>query len=336
MGWRRAAIAAFHGIGGTRIVRRWFGRHRLTVLAYHRVTDHTRPGFKGFAGNVSASQTRFAEQMRWAARHLNPIAMRDVAAAIDGGDALPERPLVVTFDDGYRDNLTEALPILEDLEIPATVFLAIDHIGSTVPFWWDRAAWIFDAADDVDRPIPVVGKAANGSSRGEMATQWIDAVKTLPDGAMRDAVDELAAALEVDVDDWTFESMHLDWDDVRMMSDRGVDFGAHTCRHPILTRVDPDDAVEEISRSVRRVGFEVGEAPTAFAYPNGLEADFDERVVDAVADAGVPLGFTLLPGPARQREYRSAPLTIPRVYVHHHDDLARFAAKVSGVPRILP
>jgi peptidoglycan/xylan/chitin deacetylase (PgdA/CDA1 family) len=74
---------------------------------------------------------------------------------------------------------------------------------------------------------------------------------------------------------------------------------------------------------------------TGFAYPNGQPDDFDETARDAVTAAGVPLAFTLVPGPARPAEIAADPLAIRRVYVHHGDDPTRFAAKVAGVPRLV-
>ncbi len=73
MRWRRLAISAFGGVGGLRIVERWFGGDRLTVLAYHHVVDHTASGFLEFVQNASASPESFAQQMRVVATEYNPV-----------------------------------------------------------------------------------------------------------------------------------------------------------------------------------------------------------------------------------------------------------------------
>ena len=153
MRWRNLAIRAFRGVGGLRIVGGWFGRHRLTVLAYHRVVDHTASGFLGFVQNASASPESFAEQMRVVAAEYNPVSINDVADAVEGRP-LPDRALLVTFDDGYRDNHDLALPTLTEYSIPAVVFLATDHIGSDDPFWWDRVAWMFETKGPGEAKLP--------------------------------------------------------------------------------------------------------------------------------------------------------------------------------------
>jgi peptidoglycan/xylan/chitin deacetylase (PgdA/CDA1 family) len=119
------------------------------------------------------------------------------------------------------------------------------------------------------------------------------------------------------------------------MQNRKVSFGAHTCSHAILSRLNLDGARDEVVRSVERVAQETGQMPIGFAYPNGLPGDYPDPVVDAVGETGIALGFTLSPGPARRREYYGDPLRIPRVYVHHADDLVSFGAKLAGIPRFI-
>lgn len=333
MGWKRRAVAAFDRLGGNRLVASRFGRDRVTVLAYHRVTDHLADGFVGFAGNVSASPETFADQMRWVAEHMSPVSMSEILGAVDGA-SLPDRAVLVTFDDGYRDNHDEALPILREHAIPATIFLATDHIGSTDPFWWDRAAWAFDRAERHPAALPLIG-AVDWAEKLPVRA-WIEAAKRLSRAEKLAGLDALDEALRPPDPAVGFAGTHLDWDQVRAMRQDRIDFGAHTCSHPILTSIDAAEAAEEIEGSVRRIGEELGAVPAAFAYPNGLEGDFNDSVVAAVAAAGIRVAFTLVPGPARASELVGDPLLIRRIYLHHHDDLLRFKTKISGLPRLLP
>ena len=331
MGWRHAALATFDRLGGHRAVSRAFGKDRLTVLAYHRVTDGPGTDFYGFLGNLSATPVAFAEQMRFVARRFNPIGIADLAAALEGV-ALPDRPALVTFDDGYRDNHAEALPILERFGIPSVVFLATNHIGTGVPFWWDQVAEALKRHGPGAATLPLLGEQ-EWSDPHRVAIKWIAAAKRVPgdakDAAVRELVDMFAGGEPLDA-----SQHHLEWDMVREMQDRGVAFGAHTCNHPVLARVAAAVARQEVADSVARVTEETGQHPLGFAYPNGLPGDFGPASVAAVAAAGVLLGFTLSPGPTRNRTFRSDPLRIRRVYIHRSDDLVRFAAKCAGLPRL--
>ncbi len=312
-----------------------YGPSRLTVLAYHRIADHLDPGFIGYAGNASATPVEFADQMAWLSERFHPVTLDDVARAVEGSGVLPRRPVLVTFDDGYRDNLTAALPVLERYGVPATVFLATDHIGTETPFWWDQAAWALHAASVGRVNLPVLGEVDLEPDRHLVTRRWVQAAKQLPNGSMRLAVGELPAALGLSMPPSAFHGVALSWDDVAAMSERGVSFGGHTCSHPILTRINSATAAKEISRSVVRVAEAIGAPVMAFAYPNGLRSDVNDAVEAAVAAAGVRLAFTLAPGPSRWGEVVRRPLRIRRVYLHHGDGIDRFVAKVSGLPRLL-
>jgi peptidoglycan/xylan/chitin deacetylase (PgdA/CDA1 family) len=243
--------------------------------------------------------------------------------------------LLVTFDDGYRDNLTVALPVLQRHGVPATVFLTTDHIGTDLPFWWDRAAWCLGAAPEQRVRLPITGEVTLGTDRSRVIRDWVRRAKQVADDEMRTAVTALPGILGVAEPGARFRGTILGWEDVALMAAGGVAFGAHTCRHSILTRVSPAVAVAEVTGSVQRVAEAIGSIPLGFAYPNGQPGDVDGSVEAAVAAAGIRLGFTLVPGPARWSEVVRRPLRIRRVYVHHGDGLDRFVAKVSGVPRLV-
>lgn len=334
MGWRRIALTAGRRLGAYRLLEGFYGRSRLTVLAYHRVTDPDAAGFVGYRGNVSATPDEFDAQMAWIAERMNPVSIEQLAASLHG-PALPDRAVLVTFDDGYRDNLVEAAPIMQPYDIPSVIFLATDHIGTAHPLWWDLVAWRFTTSTVREADLPLTGPTS-WTSPDQMASRWIAAAKQLPDEDRRVAVASLAGALGGGDPTAAFSEVLLTWADVTTLEGHGWSIGAHTCSHPILTRVDdPATVLREVGDSVDRVAVATGGPVLGFAYPNGQAGDFDAMAKEAVASAGVPLAFTLLPGPARPHEVRSDPLGIRRVYVHHGDDPTRFAAKVAGVPRLI-
>jgi peptidoglycan/xylan/chitin deacetylase (PgdA/CDA1 family) len=337
MRWKRALAQAAHRGGLFSAAGALFGGRRLTVLAYHRIADCQQDGFDTFRRNVSAIPEEFARQMDYVAERFHPVSLEQVEAALHGGPRLPRRPLLVTFDDGYRDNLEAALPVLQDRGIPMAVFLATGFIGDGLPFPWDLAAWCFHHTAREGADMPVIGPRswATPNERERVLGAWLETLKRRPEEEREEAVAALPAALGVVVPSDAFSGLCLSWDEVRAMAAAGVSFGAHTERHPILTRVRPERARREVIGSKRRVEEEVGRPVTAFAYPNGCRDDLDGATVRLLAEAGYRLGFTLVPGPERAAAARFTPLTLRRVYIHHGDYEARFAAKVHGVPRLL-
>lgn len=318
--------------GALGAVGRVYGANRVTVLAYHRVIDHTAPGFSTFAGNVSASPEEFSAQMEWIADRFSVVSLADVAAAASGAD-LPDRAVLITFDDGYQDNIDNALPVLRRLSLPAVVFVATEYIRSGEAFWWDRVAWFFVHQAGGEATLPILGPTSwNEANAQATAARWIGRAKLLPDDEMRNALEGLLALSASEADGP--QHLVMDWDGVRHLAEHGFAIGGHTLTHPILTRVPIEAAREEIASSKVEVEGELGVPALGFAYPNGRPSDFDDDVVAAVAAAGYQVAFTLVPGPARRSEIAADPLRIRRVYVHHGDGLSRFAAKVAGVPRL--
>jgi len=277
----------------------------LTVLTYHRVADATELGSATFRPNVSASPEMFDRQMAYLCRHFSVVGLETVLAWLRGKSTLPPRPAMITFDDGYLDNLTHALPILRSHECPATLFLTTDYVGEGEPFYWDLAAHRFDR------------KQTDTALR-----KWVEELK-----GMRP--DERRAALG-DVTGEEFAPTHLTWDDVREMMASGITVGAHTCSHTILTRLTPEEMKREIDDSIAAIRDATGTDVHAFAYPNGLKGDFNATTKALLAETGIRLAFTMLRGPARLSEVKARPLAVRRLHISQEDTPPRFAAKVMG------
>ena len=108
------------------------GSRRLLVLMYHRIaTPRTDPW------QLAVTPSHFAEHLEVIRRHGRPISVRDLTRALAAGRT-PRRAIVVTFDDGYADNLHNALPLLERHDVPATMFITAGCMGRLDGFWWDQ------------------------------------------------------------------------------------------------------------------------------------------------------------------------------------------------------
>lgn len=336
MSLKRRVLKIGHDVGALRIGTPLYGRRRITVLAYHRVVDFEDPGFDTDARNVSATPEAFRQQMDYVADRFTPIGLERLIAWLDGEADLPDRPLLVTFDDGYRDNLLSAWPIMQERRIPGVLFVAAGHIGTTRPFVWDLAAWCFRNTERTEAELPHWGRASwsGADERRRILDAWGEHCKTLPDDQRTEAAASLPALLDVTVPQDAFSGVYLDWDEVRSLDAEGFAVGAHTMDHPVLTRVSRERARREIVESAEKILTEVGHPTAAFAYPNGLYNDFDDQVVAMVGEAGFRIAFTLIPGPNRPAEVAKHPLRVRRVYVHHGDHLSRFVAKIEGGARI--
>lgn len=294
---------------------------RLRVLAYHRIArPKERPDLD--PGLVSATPEEFERQMRYVGRRFEVVDLDRVLEAVRGERPLPRRAVLLTFDDAYRDFGEVAWPILRELGLPAVLFVPTGFPDRPKRrFWWDRLHG-------------AVGNASPGRLRSALARRGLDGtvggttevprplkrrLKEMPHDVAMQEVDELCRELRDGADgdhgagdggEKREEGDVLGWTELRGLVEEGLEIGAHTRSHPLLTRLRPAAAREEITGSRRDLVSELWRAPRAFCYPGGYH---DERVVSMVREAGYDVAFTMLDGHNRIPE--TDPLRIRRTGV---------------------
>jgi peptidoglycan/xylan/chitin deacetylase (PgdA/CDA1 family) len=309
---------------------------QLTVLNYHRIDDVSSESFCTYKPNVSASPEMFALQMDYVKKAYNVISVGHLADWLQGKQTLPPRAAIITFDDGYFDNLAYAFPVLRDRGLPAVIFVTTDYMGGSRPFYWDYVAYCIyrTKKDRVRMPSGTYVSWNDSLSRDKVINAWVQSAKYLSTDERARVVDDLSGDLDVAVAENAFEGLYLTWDQIRELSELGIEFGAHTVTHPILTKTPLLQVEKELSGSRRRVLDETGKPVVSFAYPNGGASDFSSDVVGLVGKTGFDLAFTLMPGPCSYEEVRKNPFTIRRVYIGQSDRLPKFAAKLAGIERL--
>ncbi|MTJ83671.1 MAG: polysaccharide deacetylase family protein [Telmatospirillum sp.] len=127
LAFRTGAVAAWH---------RLVNRDTLTVVMFHRVLPESE--LRSADPGYTVSTTLFAQCLDFFSRHYRIISLDDLVSAIGGGPRLPPRALLITFDDGWDDNLRHAAPLLVERGLPALVFLATDPVSSRTAWWWQE------------------------------------------------------------------------------------------------------------------------------------------------------------------------------------------------------
>ena len=303
--WRlRERIAEVAGASGAaRFIYSTTGarRNSLRILAYHRVLDiPPEDSFPDDPELVSAGVADFAWQMKFVKRHFTPMRLSEVIRAIDSGSRLPPRSVVVTFDDGHFDNYTNAFPILQDVGIPATIFLSTDYIGTGRPFWFDRVMTLlyFAPAGRLQvRSAQVDEVLTDVASRRRTGALLVKTLKRTPDPlrqAMLDEVEELLGGLvPPSLEQRPFA---MSWDQVGEMAGAGIEFGSHAMSHQVLTVLDDDALDHELRESRRLIQAQTGQAVDTIAYPVGSADAYDERVISYAKACGYRLGVSYRPG----------------------------------------
>jgi peptidoglycan/xylan/chitin deacetylase (PgdA/CDA1 family) len=307
----------------------------LTVLNYHRVNEPDDPNFEGFKANISATPDMFDRQVGYLKQRFNFVTVADISAWVRDRRPLPPHAAILTFDDGYADNLKYAFPVLVRHGISALIFLTTDFINTIKPAYWDVVAYCFQHTTLIAADLPLLGRQhwTNDREKEQVMMTWIEALKRLLESEKEDFAGTLPEILKVPVPGTSFSTQFLTWEQIRGMAEHGIEFGSHTVSHPILTKIPLEQAAFEITESKRLIEKEIGRPVDCFAYPNGGVDDINDGIIRLVQEAGYSLAFTLIPGRNRYEGIRKTPYTIRRIFLGHHDSFPRFAAKTHGMRR---
>lgn len=265
---------------------------RLLVLCYHNVE-----GTWCFPAGPGEGERGLERQLRMLRRLFHVMPLEDAVARLADGRPLPPRAAAITFDDGYRDNLELAVPLLERLGLPATFFLVPGLLSNESVPWWEVLSWAVREAT-----VPAVSWQDNSWTLDDLRARRTanDALqsrlKRLSAADRQAAVAVLADQLEPAGARPSAERMFLDWDEAAELVTRGFPIGSHTCGHAILSGEAPDAQHRDLVDSRRLLTERLAVGVDLLAYPNGTTADYDAHTLDAARDAGYAAALTTREG----------------------------------------
>jgi peptidoglycan/xylan/chitin deacetylase (PgdA/CDA1 family) len=276
----------------------------LAVLAYHGILAEGTESRALPFGTLHVTRRLFEDHCRTLCALCSPISLAQWREARSGRTSLPPRPVLVTFDDGYRSVLTDALPVLERYQVPAVVFACAEPIERGERFWFD-----------------VLGDRA-----GDPAVEY---AKALPYAKWRTAAE---SCREPACDDDALAP--LSPDELRQLSAHPlIEIGNHTARHPILARGTAAEQRREIEEGRERLQALTGKPILAFAYPNGRPGvDYSDVTADLVRGSGAQDAFAVRSGFASV----GASLSHPRFLMLDGVDGAELAHRLTWSWRAAP
>lgn len=284
---------------GDRIAAGRPGQGRLCILNYHRILEKADPLLA-----AEPDVATFRWQMQVLADCFNVLPMDEALAALANG-TMPPRAVCITFDDGYRSTHDLALPVLREFGFPATVFVTTGFIDSG-SMWNDR---ILEALRTLEGGRLDLEDAGLGSYPLDTLEQRRHAVADLTEKA-KYLAPALRQALVERLDRLSGLPAHelmLTSDMIRALPGLGIEIGAHTISHPILTSLPDAGALHEMAESKRQLEAITGRPVRYFAYPNGKHCkDFDERHIAMARQAGFEAAFSTALGAAGASDDRYA------------------------------
>jgi peptidoglycan/xylan/chitin deacetylase (PgdA/CDA1 family) len=276
-----------------------FGGERLVaILRYHSVSPAASESYLYVNPRISIAPEAFDAQMAFLASRYRCLRLDEVVDALARGTSLPPNAVVVTFDDGYRDNYDYAYPILRRHGIPAMFYLATGCLDGGEPLWTAEIRRIAHEARRrhlTDPATHLEYELVTPDGR-ELAIRAFKRVLVSRSRAERAALlAELRA--RADAPATAARRTMLTWAEVREMAAGGMDFGAHTVSHPRLPAMPWPEAVREIGDSRAELAARLGRAIAHFSYPNPTDGEHVTRALErAVARAGFASAVTSQPG----------------------------------------
>jgi peptidoglycan/xylan/chitin deacetylase (PgdA/CDA1 family) len=281
-----------HYTGAAELDRRFGSHEGFIALMYHSIPDTAREPFVDPQGAIPAEL--FEQQLEMLKAHCNVVPLSGAVAYLKGEGRLPERAVVVTFDDGYLDNFEVAAPLMKRLGIPATLFIATGYVDRQEPQWIDELHALFRARRrqvlKVDA-LPVRFDLSN--PRGEKHAYLSISMQLLMQSypKRRRLLDEVRAQLDPQGE---MPRLTLSWDELRTMQQRypDVELGLHTHDHTELATLPLADALAEVRQSQQRFRDELGSTARFFSYPYGRTSP---ELTRALPGLGIEAAFITQP-----------------------------------------
>jgi peptidoglycan/xylan/chitin deacetylase (PgdA/CDA1 family) len=301
----------------------------LRILLYHGVVSQ-REGPAAY-GDLFMTASAFARQMSHLKRCFRVLSLAEARDRLSERHPFPDRAVVVTFDDGYRNTLTVALPILQALRLPVTVFVATGLVGTGELLWFDALRVLVARCAGTRRALELgCGIVLDGGTRRNPEAAFARHVATISELTAVEAA-KLRQRLTAMGREEGWVGCHpelalAEWDEWRRAAAGGlISVGSHGCTHGNLVRMNAAEQVEELRRSKQTVERELGQACWTIAYPYGA---WDHHVTEAARAVGYLCGVTVDGG---DNSSGADPLALRRTMVGDRGNFYLFAARASGL-----
>lgn len=280
---------------------------RLTILMFHRITKNDN----GFAidglPTISISSKNFESLIKFVKNHYHIISLQEYLQCVRNQVKLAPNSLIFSFDDGYKEILVNALPLLKKYKIPAILFVPTSVIDEGGFFWWD----VFYLLTNNAQNLPLTIDDSLDSSLKHYL-QWMNQLLISSNRNKLEAINDVIEILQnapeeirVKIIDYIFEISQnsqfmrnlipsvLNWEDIKILFAEGMAIGSHTQSHRFLSTMSEEKVIEELTASKHKLESLLKHKVYCFSYPGGK---YTNRTADLVKSAGYACACTTNPG----------------------------------------
>ena len=290
----------------------------VSIFLFHGVTPGGDFGVRNYTGK-HLDLDSFVDIIRHLVGNGHPASMDDLLAHVTGVEPCPERSFVVTFDDGFWNNLSIAAPVLSDFGVPATFYVTTDFVDLGAMSWVDRieAAVASTPLSKVTCPRPLEGTHCIATT--EDCIRFMSRVRVQVKGDPSTDADAFADLL-VDLllggypaDTVEVLDRKLSWSDVRQLeADSLFTVGGHGRTHRILGYLDPTAMRSELVHCISQLRTLGGAKAEHFSYPEGFVGSYTTELIETLGALSVTTGVTTKPG---SNALGQDPMTLKRYFV---------------------
>lgn len=283
----------FYYSGFLWIYKRFFTKPQLQILAYHSIN---KVNFKPL--EMEQEPENFKRQMEHLKKNYTVLSAADLLEYRNNHKKILRNAVMLTFDDGYRDNYTNAYPILKELKIPAVFFITTQFVGNRDFYYFDviRYGLKMSKKKYIDlRAIGLDGFALwdNEIYLSSIVLDMLSQLKPLSKDKQYEKTTKIIGKLGLDKNFLQTQKPYLLWDEVIEMSQNGIDFGSHTMTHAHLPSLSKDGCLAELIQSQQLLEKNLSKKISLLAYPFGSAGDYNETIEEIAQESGYEAALSL-------------------------------------------
>jgi len=267
--------------------------------------DLDNPSWKPLRPRLS--RDKLEEYLKVLSKKYRFVSLSDAVEMLQGRKPMQPYSLVLTFDDGYRNNFTHALPVLRRYNAPVTFFVPTGFLNNPRPFWWDRLDYALQHAKVNGREVSIDSftMRLDSCNRERLCESYKRLRRTAKQQQMSDynflrEMEKLTINLEQESghslagiqneDDW---SAIMSWEKIRNNCNGNVTIGSHTVDHIRLGLAEKKITIDQLVQSKRDIEIQTGKPCQSLCYPNG---SFNDETVLLAKECGYLCGVTTKEG----------------------------------------
>ncbi len=300
---------------------------KARILVYHNIAPVEDDFLRGL--DMTVSPDMFEAHVRYLTSNFRVVSLRQMLSELRSGN-LPERTLVITFDDGYRDLYHYALPVLREYNLPATIFLNTSVVETTLKLWPNKIAYVSNklgASRVASQARRQWGKRLHlgyGAGPSEIIRALNERCQLRE---IHDFVDALCEDHHLTLPDENAARLYLDWSEIAAMRNAGFEFGNHTHDHVNLALLSEQEQEAQIVKANEIIGQHLGLREMPFAYPFGQEEHFTVATRQIIKQSGHNCALEAIAGPVFAED---SPYALKRIDIRETSS-SLFVTNVYGV-----